>query len=114
MATSDADPKYLVMSDDELLLTIGNYLAADTLGSKPLSDLDKRQLASRWFNGQLPKFKKDLCGHLKEQTGPRNQARNDLFKLLCDLLSSAKLGVPVGSIAAKILNYGITTLCSDE
>lgn len=111
------DLKYLQMSPHDLDLDIGGSLLQDTFGAKPATDAEKRSAAVEWFEANLGRFRKGVCGNQvirSDLFGKDKQERNVLFGTVVDTL--AKLGgfpVPVAAIAAKLIHYGLDQLCVD-
>jgi hypothetical protein len=110
---SESDLRYLEMSEDELLLAIGTHLAAPGFGAKPPSDVEKRNIASRWFEARLSQLRKIICENqqVKAQFGPGTGDRNTLFGILFDAFTASSVGVPAGAVAAQIMLYGCAKLC---
>jgi hypothetical protein len=105
-------------SPEDLELQIGRHLLADDLGSKPVSDDEARAVGHRWFENRLEGFRLSVCanpivmGHL---TGAKVKARNELFAAVVDslLTISGHGGVPVTTLAARLIHYGVGVLCPD-
>jgi|ERR1700722_13089630 hypothetical protein len=116
MNPTQADLAFLTMTDDELLLVMGNHLTAGSFGSKEASDDEKRQMARRWFDAYIEQVRPKICGNssVRALLGKESQDRNGLFCLVFDILiSNPHLGVPAGTLASRILNMGLAKLCPD-
>ncbi len=115
MPHSPADLSYLDLTEDDLLLVIGDRLLAGSLGSKEASDTEKRQAAARWLDGYLAGMRQRICGNetLRRQCGKPVGDRNDLFALLFDIVFTHTLGVPAGALTSLILKVGLPKICPD-
>ena len=112
---------YAAMSPEEIDLRLGDALLKGTLGSKSMSDSEKRKVAHNWFQANMPTFAKAVCteGNIVNYvTGPQRKERNELIVSLSDALLKAA-GVsfavtPVALVAVKIWNHGIDQLCEGD
>lgn len=107
------EDRYLGMSDDDLLLEIGDALFKQSFGAKPMSDAEKRQAGTRWFEANISSFRDRICQDttFRAQFAPAARERNEIFRMLIDIVAAHFIGVPAGAVAAKLLNYGLGKLC---
>jgi hypothetical protein len=118
---NSSEPDYAAMPEDEIDLIVGTALLRDTLGSKPLSDAEKRTIGKNWFRANLDVLARVICqerGVTNVIVGPEREARNVLFGSIIDAVMTG-LGpswspVPIGALAAQVLHYGISQLCGKE
>jgi len=111
------NPNPLERSPDDLDLEIGRYLLADELGSKKVGDEEARSVGRRWFALQIEKLRSAVCdsdvvkNHL---SGSQVKTRNELFAAVVDVLlkMSGLAGVPVATLGARLIHYGIEQLCT--
>ncbi|MFF3863288.1 hypothetical protein [Streptomyces sp. NPDC002209] len=103
------------MALDEAELVIGEALLADDFGSKEPSENEKRAVARRWFDSNLPKLRNLICGSAAVRAaalGPGKKDRNALIAALVDVLgTSMGLVVPVTALSIMIMHYGLDRLC---
>lgn len=106
----------LAKSVDDLDLEIGRALLADELGSKKVSDRELRSTARRWLESNIDNFRYAICGNEIVQSqlmGEENIKRNELFTAVADaLLSISGIGVPLTTLAARLIHYGLERLCA--
>ena len=113
-----SESKLLDMSIDDLDLEIGRSLLADELGSKDISDSEVRSAARRWLQSNLVRFRTGVCSStmVRDQLmGKSKKTRNELFAAVLDaLLKVGGLGpVPVASLTARLIHYGLEQLCPE-
>lgn len=115
----DETTKLLSMSLDELDLEIGDNLLKGGFGMKPATDAEKRETARRWFEFHLERIRTTVCSNKIVSNcllGKENKTRNELLAAVVDVL--LKLGgwgtVPVAVISARIINYGLDKLCTQQ
>ncbi|MBI4277569.1 MAG: hypothetical protein HY660_03850 [Armatimonadetes bacterium] len=114
---SDAD--LLAKSADDLDLEIGRTLLADQLGSKDVTDSEAKAAARRWLAANLDGFRRAVCtnavvrGQLMAQT---SKTRNELFAAVLDALLKVGGGgiVPVATLSARLIHYGLDRLCAER
>lgn len=111
------EPDFLRMSEEELDLIIGEALFRDSLGSKPISDFEKRAGAINWFQANIQRLSDAVCqdkGVINFLVGPERAERNVLFGAVVDALTGVFGGtVPLGALSAKLLHYGVDRLCDE-
>jgi hypothetical protein len=120
MTNQCPDRNYLAMSEEELDLVLGEALLASSLGSKQISDTEKRTAAKNWFTANLKRIVQAVCidaGVTNFLLGPQRKERNLLFVTVADALvkmfGQEVHFVPTGALAAKLIHYGIDNLCKD-
>lgn len=101
----------------DLEIRLGEYLLKDSaLGVKPPSSTDKQRAAKRWFDSQIEDFRTLICTSSIIQSlfgeDPRIRSRNEIFSAVFDLLASRYNWLPVGTLAAILVHYGVDQLCS--
>ena len=109
--------QYLSLSEAELDLRLGDALYADDFGAKDPTDADKRRRAEHWFASQLGEFERAVCaqGVVKRYLEKKDGAERELFDALVAALAALTgVRVPVGVLAAKIVRFGVTRLCTSE
>ena len=106
----------LAKSIDQLDLEIGRSILAEELGSKEASDREARSTAHRWLLTNIDRFRSSICSSpivCEQLMGKNTKSRNELFAAVMDaLLQIGGLGpVPVASLTARLLHYGLENLC---
>lgn len=113
--TPSASDPLLAMSPAEIEIIVGEALLADEFGAKDAGDAEKRKVARRWFENNLPSFRERVCGaELVSEVlrGPNKKDRNALFGALVDVLGAHYgVTVPVAALSVMIMHYGVDRLC---
>jgi hypothetical protein len=110
------DLKYAHLTQDELFAEIGRMLMADVAFAAPMSDDEYRQEGANWFMSFRETAKGVVCKPeiIAQVTGP-NKDRTTLITILVNVFLAVDLHcpIPLGSLAAALLNYGVSLLCQN-
>ena len=103
-------------SEEELLIDLANQLIASgkIRFSGPIDDKGKIERARRWLNGNLASIKNTLCNDARVETYLRDPAAQnlaDIVGVVIDILSSAAVGLPFGTLAILLVKGGLNGLC---
>jgi hypothetical protein len=114
-----SDLTFPAASPDDLDLEIGRLLLADELGSKDVGDDEARAVARRWFATQIEKFRLAICSNSVIQnhlSGANAKTRNELFAAVADALLASRYysGVPVATLSARLIHYGVEQVCPGQ
>lgn len=103
-------------SEDELLLDLASQLIASGAirYSGPLDDESRRERARRWMAGVLESVKRSICNDprvISYLRDPSTQSLAEIAGVVVDVLSAARISVPVGTLAVLIVKGRIHNLC---
>lgn len=118
METID-NANYADLTENDLDILLGTALLQNSLGSKAMSDDEKRKVAQNWFRASMPTFASLLCEQgsvVNFLAGPERKERNELIANIAEILLKASgidsSIIPVTAVAAKIWHYGVGQICS--
>jgi len=103
------------LSETELDALVGDALYAEDFGAKAPTDAEKIRRARRWFASQMIEFRQVVCTHhiVERYLEKKDSAERELFDAVVTALASLSgMPVPVSAVAAKIVRYGVSNLCS--
>src|SRR5215813_6587867 len=112
---TDEGLNLLTLSESELDRLIGDALYADDFVAKAPTDTDKRLRAERWFASRSGEFRQVICGQriVKRYVQNKDSVERELFDFLVATLATVPgIPVPMGVLAAKIVRFGVTNLCT--
>lgn len=107
---------FLELSDDQLLEEIGRSLPSESLGMFPLpvSKDEAKKRAVEWFSTQRATLQTVICEDQRIRGIERSAEAELLFHLVCEILTAAISGIPVGAVAAYLVKKGLRTLCAGQ
>lgn len=101
------------MSEDELLLEIGDALQEESAHMLTPSPAELKEMATDWVSEHMPKFRSLLCPNNDVKRYQENDEQKLLFHAVCEVLVHVSTGVPAGCVAAYIIKKGRAWLCQD-
>lgn len=107
----------LEKTTEELLLELADQLleAGEVRFSGPVTKVGRVERASAWMEKKLQELKLSICMRpevVAYLTDKDVQNRVGIVAVVVDCLTSAKLPIPVGTLAALIVKERLDTLCS--
>jgi hypothetical protein len=103
------------LPETELDALLGDALYAEDFGAKAPTDAEKIRRGQRWFASQLTEFRQVVCTHriVDRYLEKKDSAERELFDAVVTALASLTgIPVPVSALAAKIVRFGVSNLCS--
>lgn len=106
----------LNLSEDELLIQIGEQLALPSLGMAGQSERKSIKQAKQWLSENSAKLKEQICNSHVVQIYLTNKKRYDDISLaaaILDLIVDIVIDITPATVAVLIIKKGIASLCSD-